>query len=128
MSLFGKDEKPAQPAPEPVPVAEFELHALHSIIKQGGKKKLDTLLAMFRSEAPKRVEEIEHAPTAHEAVVSAKVLKSSAANLGLMGLEDACDQIIAAGESFHVNSPLAAKPRLMLKRGLDYLEKSRHAL
>lgn len=74
---------------------EFEPRMLHSIIKQGGKKKLDTLLALFRKEAPQRLAEIEATKDTVEAKATARVLKASCATLGLLGLEESCDQIIA---------------------------------
>ena len=73
---------------------EFEPRMLQSIIKQGGKKKLDTLLALFRKEAPRRLEEIEATTDAVDAKATARVLKASCATLGLLGLEELCDQII----------------------------------
>jgi len=83
---------------------------------------------MFKIEAPKRVDEIEHASNAADACASARVLKSSAANLGLMGLEDACDQIIAQGSKFSANSELAKLPRKFLVRAQDYLERGRKVI
>lgn len=74
---------------------EFEPRMLQMIVKQGGKKKLDTLLGLFRKEAPKRLAELESTTDGVDAKASARVLKSSCANLGLLGLEDLCDQIIA---------------------------------
>jgi hypothetical protein len=73
---------------------EFEPRMLHSIIKQGGKKKLDTLLALFRKEAPLRLAEMEATQDAVEAKATARVLKASCATLGLLGLEELCDQVI----------------------------------
>jgi hypothetical protein len=74
---------------------EFEPRMLQSIIKQGGKKKLDVLLALFRKEAPKRLAELEATSDGVDAKATARVLKASCATLGLMGLEELCDQIIS---------------------------------
>lgn len=125
MSFFSKNNSPEPQVPQSLGFSEFEPLALHSLIKQGGKKKLDILLDLFKTEAPKRVDEIEQAPSASEAVASAKVLKASASTLGLYALEDSCDQIIAAGASLSLASELAKRPRHFLSRALDYLEKTR---
>ena len=103
--------------------SEFEERIFVSVMRQGGKKKLDTLLGLFKSEAPKRVAEIEAAGDSAELKGAATVLKSSAANLGLLGLEDLCDQVIASGSA-------ALKPQFKpaLDRALVWLEGRRKAL
>jgi hypothetical protein len=128
MSFFSKNNPPEPQAPQSLDFGDFEPRALQSLIKQGGKKKLDALLDMFKLESPKRVEEIEKANSAKDGAASARVLKSSAANLGLHALEDSCDQIIAAGAAFSAASPLAKRPRLLLAQALDYLENARKIL
>jgi hypothetical protein len=98
---------------------EFEPRMLQSIIKQGGKKKLDTLLDLFRKEAPKRLAEIESTTDGVDAKASARVLKSSCANLGLLGLEDLCDQIISGRNHTQVLPEMKAslnKANLFLKQ------------
>jgi hypothetical protein len=73
---------------------EFEPRMLQSIIKQGGKKKLDVLLELFRKEAPKRLAEIEATKDGVDAKAAARVLKASCATLGLLRLEELCDEIL----------------------------------
>ena len=104
--------------------AEFEPRIFHSVVKQGGKKKLDSLLALFKAEAPQRIAEIAAAPDALEAKAAARVLKSSAANLGLLGLEELCDSIIA-GQDYK-----AVLPRLKSAhaRAVAFLDQSRKAI
>lgn len=101
---------------------EFEPRIIGSVMKQGGKKKLDTLLTLFRAEAPQRVAEIESAADLTEAKAAARVLKTSAGNLGLLGLEDLCDRVLAGDAS----GKAAFKPAL--EKSLAWLDSQRKAL
>jgi HPt (histidine-containing phosphotransfer) domain-containing protein len=103
------------------PLKDFEPKSLQSIIKLGGKKKLDTLLELFRKEAPQRVNEIE-GPDAEESKAAAKVLKISCANLGLHALEETCEQVLA-GEPGS-----AGRARPALQKALAWLEAQRKAI
>ena len=103
---------------------EFEPRIIQSVMKSGGKKKLDVLLNLFKAEAPQRAEEIATAADEIEAKAAARVLKSSAGNLGLLGLEDLCDQILAGGNF----KALAPQVKAALNGSLRYLESQRKAL
>lgn len=103
---------------------EFEPRILQSVMKSGGKKKLDALLVLFKSEAPQRVAEIASATDGIEAKAAARVLKSSAGNLGLLGLEDLCDQVLA-GQDFKA---LAPEIKAALSKANSYLDSQRKAL
>jgi HPt (histidine-containing phosphotransfer) domain-containing protein len=103
------------------PGKEFEVQFLQMIVKQGGKKKLDVLLELFRKEAPIRLEEMAQAQDAQDAKASARVLKSSCANLGLMGLESLCEQIME-GRS---HKELLPQLQASLKKSLKWLEEER---
>jgi hypothetical protein len=103
---------------------EFEPRILHSIVKQGGKKKLDALLTMFRREAPIRLAEIEATKDAVDAKATARVLKSSCANLGLLGLEDLCDQIISGRNHAQVLPEMKSS----LNKAFLYLSQARNSI
>lgn len=107
--------------PGEFPDTEFEVKFLQMIVKQGGKKKLDVLLELFRKEAPIRLEEIAQAQDTTEAKASARVLKSSCANLGLMGLESLCEQILE-GRS---HKELLPQLQASLKKSLSWLGEER---
>ncbi len=103
---------------------DFDPRALEGLIHSGGKKKLDTLLEMFRKEGPDRVSEIEKSPDIKDAKKSAVALKASAANLGLLALEDLCDQILAGKDL----GSLKGQFRPALSKSLGYLEKTRKTI
>lgn len=103
---------------------DFDPRALNSLIHSGGKKKLDTLLDMFKKEGPARVAEIEKAPDIQDAKKSAVALKASAAHLGLLSLEDLCDQILAGKDL----ASLKGQFKPALSKALGYLEQTRKTL
>jgi HPt (histidine-containing phosphotransfer) domain-containing protein len=103
---------------------EFEPRIIQSVMKSGGKKKLDALLGMFKTEAPQRVSEILTAADAVEAKAAARVLKSSAGNLGLLGLEDLCDQVLAGQD----HKALDADIKAALGKANSYLDNLRKTL
>lgn len=103
---------------------EFEPRMLSSIIKQGGKKKLDTLLTLFRKEAPKRLAEIQATSDGVDAKATARVLKASCATLGLLGLEELCDQIIAGRNHVQVFPDMKAS----LNKAFLFLSQARNSM
>lgn len=103
---------------------EFEPRMLQSIIKQGGKKKLDTLLTLFRKEAPLRIAEIEATKDAVDAKATARVLKASCATLGLLGLEDLCDQIISGRAHMQVVPEMKSS----LNKSFLFLSQARNSM
>ena len=103
---------------------EFEPRMLSSIIKQGGKKKLDTLMALFRKEAPKRIAEIEGTKDTVDAKATARVLKASCATLGLLGLEDLCDQIISGRAHMQVVPEMKSS----LNKAFLFLSQARNSI
>ena len=103
---------------------EFEPRMLQSVIKQGGKKKLDTLLELFRKEAPKRVAEIEATKDGVDAKATARVLKASCATLGLLGLEELCDQIIGGRAHMQVVPELKSS----LNKAFLFLRQARNSM
>lgn len=108
-------------------LADLDPHAVHSIMKIGGKKKLDTLIQMLKDHGPTRLAELAQADDAAEAHAAAQALKSSAINLGLSALEDLCDQILAA-KDWAPNSALASQAQAAFQRGLAALTAERNRL
>jgi HPt (histidine-containing phosphotransfer) domain-containing protein len=101
-------------------IADLDPHALQSVMKIGGKKKLDTLIQMLKEHGPQRLNELDQSNSLGEAQSAAKVLKNSAINLGLSSLENCCDEILAASQ-WNAGSPLAAQAKAAYQRGLAAL-------
>jgi len=72
----------------------LDLYTVQSVMKLGGKKKLDTLIAILNESGPLRLQDLKAAATLPAAQSAAKMLKVSAGSLGLARLEDLCDQIV----------------------------------
>lgn len=103
---------------------DLDLHALQSLMKIGGKKKLDALIQMLRENGPARLQELSAASEVAEAHAAARALKSSAINLGLSSLETVCDEILEA-KTWAPKSPLAAQAEGAYRRGLTLLASER---
>jgi hypothetical protein len=103
---------------------DLDPRSVQSLIKSGGKKKLDTLIEMLKTNAPQRLKELQAAGSPEEAKAVARVLKTSASNLGLAALEDVCDQIIE-GKTWTAGSPLAKDAQVKYQAGLAALVKVR---
>jgi hypothetical protein len=101
-------------------IADLDPHALQSVMKIGGKKKLDTLIQMLKEHGPQRLAELAQAGSLAEAQSAAKVLKNSAINLGLSSLENCCDEILDAAQ-WSSGSALAAQAKAAYQRGLAAL-------
>jgi len=99
-------------------IPDLDPHALHGLMKMGGKKKLDALIQLMKEHGPARVAELKGG----EAVAAAQALKTSASHLGLAALEDVCDQVIESGAA---SPALAAQADAALKRGLAALQAER---
>ena len=99
-----------------MPIPDLDPRAAHSLMKMGGKKKLDALMQLLKESGPARVAELAATPDLREAQAAARALKSSAANLGLAALEDLCDQVLEA-KAWSAKHPLAAEAEAALARG-----------
>jgi hypothetical protein len=99
-------------------IPDLDPHALHGIMKMGGKKKLDALIELLKQHGPARITELKSG----EAVAAAEALKASASHLGLAALEDLCDQVIEAGAA---SPALVGQAEAALKRGLAALQAER---
>jgi hypothetical protein len=98
-----------------------------SLLKLGGKKKLDTLLDLLKANGHERVKELQGTPDLTEAKAAARALKSSAANLGLAALEDVCDQVLAL-KAWSPRHPLSLEAESKLRKGLTLLIEARQGL
>ena len=110
-----------------MPIPDLDPRAVQSLMKLGGKKKLDTLMQLLLEHGPQRIAELSGTPDLREAQAAAKALKSSAANLGLGSLEDVCDQILEA-QAWSAGHPLAAQAKAALARGSSALQAERRRL
>lgn len=108
-------------------IPDLDPHSYQSLLKLGGKKKLDTLMDLFKASGPDRVQELLGASTLAEAHAAANVLKHSAANLGLAALEDTCDQILAL-RAWAPRHPLALEAQSRLAKGQAALQQARSKL
>jgi hypothetical protein len=106
---------------------DLEPHAYQSLLKLGGKKKLDTLLDLLKANGHQRVTEMQGTADLAEAKAAARALKSSAANLGLASLEDVCDQVLAA-KAWSLKHPLSVEAEAKLRKGLSLLVQARAGL
>lgn len=106
---------------------DLDPHAYQSLLKQGGKKKLDTLMDMLKANGPQRIQELLATNSVDEAKSIARALKSSAANLGLASLEDSCDQILTQN-AWSPKHPLALEAQRRLGLGQAALIKARQTL
>ena len=106
---------------------DLDPHAYQSLLKQGGKKKLDTLMDMLKANGPERVQELLATSNLDEAKSIARALKSSAANLGLASLEDTCDQILTQ-KAWAAAHPLAQEAKSRLAKGQAALMKARQSI
>jgi hypothetical protein len=97
-------------------IPTLDPRAFASVMKLGGKKKLDALMALLSESAPARLKELAEATTLGEAKASAQALKTSAGNLGLARLEDLCDQILTA-KTWTPGSGLVASMEAAFKKG-----------
>ena len=108
-------------------IPDLDPRSFQSLLKLGGKKKLDTLMELLKVSGPERVQELLGASSLGEAQAAAKVLKHSAGNLGLAALEDACDQILAA-KAWAPKHPLALEAQSRLAKGQAALNKARSTI
>jgi HPt (histidine-containing phosphotransfer) domain-containing protein len=106
---------------------DLDIRAFQSLMKSGGKKKLDTLLEMLKVNGPQRLHEMLDSDSLAEAQAAARALKSSAANLGLSALEDSCDQILAL-KDWKPKHPLAVEAQAQLTKGQAALLKARQSI
>jgi HPt (histidine-containing phosphotransfer) domain-containing protein len=94
-----------------------------SVMKMGGKKRLDSLIDMVKGAGPVRIQDLKEARTLAEAKKAAQALKGSANNLGLAKLEDVCDQILES-KTWTPGSALLGQAEQAWDRGkkalLDY--------
>jgi len=98
----------------------LDLHTVQSVMKLGGKKKLDALIGSLNDLAELRMQDLKDAATISQAQSAAKGLKISAGSLGLARLEDLCDQILG-GNSWQAGSGIVAQTELALKKGRQAL-------
>ncbi|HTB21311.1 MAG TPA: hypothetical protein VK914_01245 [bacterium] len=98
----------------------LDLHTVQSVMKLGGKKKLDALIGSLNDLAELRMQDLKDAQTLSQAQSAAKGLKISASSLGLARLEDLCDQILS-GQSWQAGSNLVAQTELALTKGRQAL-------
>lgn len=110
-----------------VDFGDLDPKVLREMVKQGGKKQVDTLLDLFKKNAPLRAKEVEAAPDLQEAQDAAKALQRSAKNLGLVALEVACAEI-AAMKSWTPGNPYAKKIAPLIPKAVGALEKLRKNL
>jgi|GEM_PF-2889336 len=75
-------------------IPDLDQRTLQSVMKMGGKKKLDNLIDILDGSGSIRIQDLKGAKTLADAKEAAKSLKNSAGNLGLAQLEDICDQIL----------------------------------
>lgn len=105
-------------------IQDFDKHALQSLMKIGGKKKIDALIQMMKDSGPARLQELKETNELAEAKAAAQALKSSAIHLGLNGVEAACDQILEA-KSWSAQAALALQAEAAFKRGWSALQTER---
>jgi HPt (histidine-containing phosphotransfer) domain-containing protein len=105
-------------------IPDFDPRAFNSIMKMGGKKKLDALTALFAESAPARLRELVAAQDLGEARAAAQALKNGAGNLGLGRLEDLCDQVLNA-KSWPAAPGLVAAMEQAYRRGQTALQAER---
>ena len=110
-----------------MPIPDLDPRAVHSLMKMGGKKKLDALMQLLREHGPVRVTELAATADLREAQAAARALKSSAATLGLAALEDLCDQVIES-KSWRQGDPLTGQVQAALVRGSAALQAERARL
>lgn len=103
---------------------DLDPRTFQSLLKLGGKKKLDALMEMLKTNGPLRIQELLVATDLAEAHSAAKALKSSAAHLGLAALEDTCDQILEA-KHWSAKHPLALDAQSRLAKGQAALQRAR---
>ena len=103
---------------------DLDPRSFQSLLKLGGKKKLDTLMEMLQANGPQRIQELLSAPSLEEAFAATRPLKTSAANLGLAALEDSCDQILAL-RAWTPKHPLALEAQSRLAKGQTALKQAR---
>ena len=75
-------------------IPDFDPRIVQSVMKLGGKKRLDALMAVLSESGPLRLQDLKEARTKPEARAAAQALKGSAGGLGLAALEDLCDQML----------------------------------
>lgn len=108
-------------------IHNLDSRAIQSLMKMGGKKKLDTLIELFKEQGPARVQELLSASSLSEAQAAARVLKTSASHLGLSVLEDLCDQVLKAHQ-WSGGSPLAQQIQASYPLALSALLAERNRL
>jgi hypothetical protein len=114
-SAFGEETMDSGPE-----IPYLDLHTVQSVMKLGGKKKLDALIGSLNDLAELRMQDLKDAQTLSQAQSAAKGLKISASSLGLARLEDLCDQILS-GQSWQAGSNLVAQTELALTKGRQAL-------
>jgi hypothetical protein len=118
----------AKPQPRTaMDLPDLDPRAFQSLMKVGGKKKLDALLEMLKTNGPQRIHELLEADNLIEAQAAARALKNSAVNLGLSALEDTCDQILAA-KDWKAKHALAVSAQSQLAKGQAALDKARQSI
>lgn len=103
---------------------DLAANAFDSVIKQGGKKMLDPLLARFKDMAPSRVQEMLEAQSLGEVQRAAQALKGHCSSLGLSALEDLCFGILEA-KTLAEAKPHIAQVQARLPKALAALAKAR---
>ena len=105
----------------------LDLYTLQSVMKLGGKKKLDTLIAILNESGPLRLQDLKDAKTLPAALSAAKMLKASAGSLGLARLEDLCDQIVAC-KTWSPASELIQEVEQAYRKGVKALSTYRNEI
>jgi HPt (histidine-containing phosphotransfer) domain-containing protein len=105
---------------KPAEIPNFDPYAFNSLMKMGGKKKLDALIGLLKESAPARMAELKAAPSLSEAQAAARALKTSAGNLGLARLEDFCDQVLVL-KAWDAGNGLIPQMDASLRQGLAAL-------
>jgi hypothetical protein len=111
----------------PYEVPYLDVYTVQSVMKLGGKKKLDTLISILNDSAPLRIQDLKDAGTLSAAQSAAKMLKVSAGSLGLARLEDLCDQILNC-KTWESGSSLVAQTEQAFKLGHKALLSHRNGL
>ena len=105
----------------------LEPRAVASLMKLGGKKKLDALMAVLDASGPLRLADLQNARDLAAAKAAAQALKPTAAGLGLARLEDLCDQILARRD-WKRPDPLGAQVEQAFEQGRRALHQHRAGL
>jgi hypothetical protein len=110
-----------------IEIPYLDLRTVQSVMKLGGKKKLDTLISVLNESAPLRIQDLKDAQTLATAQSAARMLKVSAGSLGLARLEDLCDQIVGA-KTWTPGADLLKEVELSYRRGVKALLSHRNEI